>query len=260
MTLDYLTHLRNDSDRFLALLRDAEPALPVPSCPEWNADDLLWHLGKVQSFWGTIVRDRVQDPDDMTEPVRPGDHAGLVQCFEESFALLLSVLAETDPSVEVWMWGTDKTVSYIRRRQAHEALIHRLDAELTVGQVTPLDTPLASDGIDEALTKMYGGVPEWGRFTDSGARLAVEATDTGLVVPLALGRWAGTSPNTGKTYDEGAVDVLGPDGFSPDAEVRGPAAELDAWLWGRADQSALTVIGDQRVFDAFAAVIAQGVD
>ena len=33
----------------------------MPSCPDWNADDLLWHLAEVQWFWATIVRERVTD-------------------------------------------------------------------------------------------------------------------------------------------------------------------------------------------------------
>ncbi len=49
------------------------------------------------------------------------------------------------------MWADDKTAGYIARRQAHEALVHRLDAELTVGDRTPLDPRLAADGVDEAL-------------------------------------------------------------------------------------------------------------
>ena len=33
------------------------------TCPDWTAADLLWHLGEVQSFWATIVRERLTDPD-----------------------------------------------------------------------------------------------------------------------------------------------------------------------------------------------------
>jgi len=261
MTPDYLSHLRTESDRFLALLHHADPTLPVPSCPEWSADDLLWHLGEVQWFWGTIVEERLQDDEEAEakKPARPGTHAGLVSFFEDATALLRSALTAADPGESVWMWSDDKTVGYIRRRQAHEALIHRLDAELTVGQVTPLDTPLASDGVHEAFTKMYGGVPEWGTFTDSGRRVAVATTDTGLVVPLMLGHWQGTSPNTGNSYDEPICEVAEADGFTADATVRGRAADLDAWVWGRAGAESLTVDGDRTAFDQLQAVIDQGI-
>ena len=260
MSLDYLAHLKTQSDRFVSLLRDCDPELQVPSCPDWTADDLLWHLGDVQWFWGEIVERRLLDPDPAEEatPERPVTHEGLVAFFVDSSARLRRVLTETPPEVHVWMWADDKTVGYIRRRQAHEALIHRLDAELTVGAVTPLDADLASDGVDEALATMFGGVPDWGTFTRSGARVSVETTDSGLVMPVALGRFVGTSPDTGKSYDEDALDVETRDA-PVTATVRGTAADLDAWLWGRCDDSVLAIDGDRSAFDELKAVIAQGI-
>jgi uncharacterized protein (TIGR03083 family) len=261
MALDYLTHLRNDSARALRVLRDADPGLPVPSCPGWSADDLLWHLAEVQWFWGTIVQQRLQDPDRAEEqkPDRPGSHDALVAFFEESTKLLQSTLAATEPTVEVWMWADDKSVGYIRRRQAHEALIHRLDAELTVGDVSPLDPDLASDGVHEALTVMYGGVPAWGTFSPSGRTIEVVTTDTGLSIPLQLGRWAGTSPNTGTSYDEPICEIADADGFEAEAVVRGSAPALDTWVWGRSDERGLAVEGDREVFDQLQEVVSQGI-
>ncbi len=261
MSLDYLAHLRNESARFRSVLGDADPALRVPSCPEWSADDLLWHLAEVRWFWGNIVSQRLQDGEEAEaqKPERPESHQALLDFYDEASALLQQTLTETDPSVEVWMWSDDKTVGYIRRRQAHEALIHRLDAELTVDDVTPLDTTLASDGVHEAFTMMYGGVPEWGTFTDSGRTVAVTTTDTSLVVPLRLGHWKGTSPNTGNVYDEAICEVAEGEGFAADATVSGPAPALDAWVWGRGDASALTVAGDRSVFETLQQVIDQGI-
>jgi hypothetical protein len=54
--LDFLDHLELESARFAEAIGGARPEAPVPSCPGWNADDLLWHLAEVQWFWGTIVR------------------------------------------------------------------------------------------------------------------------------------------------------------------------------------------------------------
>ena len=53
--LDYLTHLARDSARFAEVLRETPPGKRVPTCPEWDVDDLLWHLADVQWFWATIV-------------------------------------------------------------------------------------------------------------------------------------------------------------------------------------------------------------
>ena len=260
MDLDYLTHLRNDSARFLSLLRDADPAQLVPSCPEWTADDLLWHLAEVQWFWGTIVSRRLQDGDEAEKlkPERPTTHDGLVSFFDESSAALQTVLADTDPGVEVWMWSDDKTVGYIRRRQAHEALIHRLDAELTVGDVTPLDAELATDGIHEVMTKMYGEPPEWATVTPGELSVSLETSDTGLVLPLQSGRWSGTSPNTGNTYDE-PYFALTDDSGAPDARVRGTAPDLDAWLWSRGSAASLSVEGSPTAFALLEEVVRIGI-
>jgi uncharacterized protein (TIGR03083 family) len=260
--LDFLAHLRDESAHFLGVLRSGDLSRPVPTCPGWTGADLLWHLGEVQWFWGSIVRDRLPSPDGLDRPERPdGDH-GLVQFFEEQSARLLLALTDADPSEEVYMWAEDKTVGYIRRRQAHEALIHRLDAELTTGaEVSPLDAALASDGLQEVLDVMYGGCPPWGTFTRQGPHLHVLAEDTGLVVPVVLGRFTGTDPDSGEAVDDAELSVQAADPReAPAAVVRGRAEDLDAWAWHRRDDSALAVEGDRAAYDRLLAVIAAPVD
>ena len=258
---DYLQHLQSDSSRFLERLRGCDPRLPVPSCPDWVAGDLLWHLGEVQWFWGSVVADRLQSVDDLEAPPRPDTHAGLVEFFAKQSERLHDALSTADPADAVYMWAADKTVGYIARRQAHEALIHRLDAELTVGDVTPLDTGLAADGVDEALSVMFGGCPPWGTFTPSGIQVEVVTTDAHLVVPVALGRFTGTDPVTGTSYDEDDISVRSADPTaSPAATVTGTAEDLDAWLWHRRDGSALKVEGDQAAFERLVTVLAQPLD
>jgi hypothetical protein len=54
------------------------------------------------------------------------------------------------------------TVSWVARRQAHEALIHRTDAELAAGvTVTRADAALAADGVDDLISGFLVGVPRW---------------------------------------------------------------------------------------------------
>src|SRR3954469_12324324 len=245
MTIDYLDHVRRESARFVDALRDGDPSARVPSCPDWDADDLLWHLGTVQRFWGTIVADRLQSPQGVEDPTRPGSHDVLVEFFEESSARLHEALAAADPEEPVWMWADDKTVGYIRRRQAHEALIHRLDAELTHTKVTPLDPELAADGVLEVLDMMFGGCPPWGSFAPSPTHVSVRTTDTGLEVLAVLGRFTGTDPDDGKTYDDEELSVRAADpSADPAAVIRGTADDLDAWLWHRRDSAPIQVDGD----------------
>ena len=55
--LDYVAALTRESARFAEAIRGAAPDTPVPTCPGWTADDLLWHLGEVQWFWAAVVRE-----------------------------------------------------------------------------------------------------------------------------------------------------------------------------------------------------------
>ena len=110
-----------------------------------------------------------------------------------------TILAATPPDTPAWTWSEDQTVGFIRRRQAHEALIHRVDAELTAGRRTPMDPGLSADGVDEALRVMYGGVPPWGIFTPTGAgTLRLRAPDTGNTWLVTTGRFTGTDPDDAK--------------------------------------------------------------
>ena len=258
---DYVHHLARDSARFLEVLRGCDPGLRVPSCPDWDADDLLWHLAEVQWFWGTVVVERLQSVDGLEAPPRPATRPELVAFFERQADRLHSALSTADPSEPAYMWAADKSVGYIARRQAHEALIHRLDAELTVGAVTALDADLATDGVDEALGMMFGGCPPWGTFTPTSTQVAVVTSDTGRVVPVVLGRFTGTDPDSGTSYDEDDISVTAADSeASPLATVTGTAEDLDAWLWHRRDASALRITGDRDVFARLESVLAQPID
>lgn len=44
---------------------------PVPTCPDWGFDDLVWHMCEVQHFWGSIVEDRLDDPEAVVDLDRP---------------------------------------------------------------------------------------------------------------------------------------------------------------------------------------------
>ena len=107
--LDYVDHLIRESARFADVLREVPPDARVPSCPDWNADDLLWHLGEVQWFWGTIVREQVNGQQaEALKPPRPADRAGLRAFYERASHDLAEVLAATSPDTAAWTWSDDQ--------------------------------------------------------------------------------------------------------------------------------------------------------
>ncbi len=251
--LDLTDLLRRESARFHEVLADADPAARVPSCPDWTAADLGWHLAEVQLFWGAIVRDRMDDPGaaDKQVPQRPQDYRALLELCSAASAGLLDALSAAADDERVWTWfDADQSVRFVRRRQVHEALIHRLDAELSTGTVTPIDAQVATDGVQEVLDWMYSGVPGWAiPGAGAGPVGRIATTDTGASWLVRLGSFSGTSPNSGNTYtDEPTLTLL--DGGDPTFTVEGPAADLDVWLWNRPPTTPIALGGDYAAFEA----------
>ncbi|WP_338182487.1 maleylpyruvate isomerase N-terminal domain-containing protein [Jatrophihabitans sp.] len=255
--LDLTAHIRAESARFGAALRAADPTAQVPTCPDWKAADLLWHLAEVQLFWAAVVRDGLDsDAADAQKPQRPTDFAELHALFAGAGEELLAALEGAPDDAAAWTWWpADQSVGFIRRRQAHEALIHRLDAELTAsGSFGAIDAALAADGIDQALHVDLAWHPEWAELTPSAELGLVQAIDVGRSWLVDVTRWGGVSPNTGKTWDERMLAVVAEG--SPSYTISGTAAEVDAWLWNRGPRVAVS--GDEGGFESFQAVVSAG--
>jgi len=246
----YLDHLRTESHRFREVLTDCDPRARVPSCPDWSAWDLAYHLAEVQWFWGGVVMDRPKSPGDQPDLPRGDTFEDTLDTFDDVSQRLVDALAKADPADPAWTWSVEQTVGFIFRRQAHEALIHRLDAELVAGRVTPLDATLAADGVDETLDVMFGGCPPWGEFSGLPHHVRVDMADTDDRVWVQIGRFSGTDPD-GVHHEEDDIHVVGDPDVEPDAVVSGPAGALDAWLWRRGDDSQVHVTGDKAVYDHF---------
>jgi uncharacterized protein (TIGR03083 family) len=244
--LDYLEHLGRETTRFTDVLEGAAPDARVPSCPGWDVDDLIWHVAEVQWFWGQVVGRRLVDPADVDalgHPDRPTDREQLRDFQHLSGRELHNVLAQTPPDTVCWSWAPEQTAGFSRRRQAHEILIHRVDAELAAGRRSPIDPALAADGVDEMLTLMY-------------------AADEPVPADAPV-----VEVRTGDTADRWWVQVGGPviglavsrEEQASTAEISGLAADLDCWLWNRAPVGEIRRSGDPRALDALDEVLARGV-
>lgn len=265
MAIDYDRHLRLESDRFLHAIRSTDPGQPVPTCPEWTAVDLLWHLAEVQHFWASIVAGRLHEPSGADEPERPRTLAETERFFTDSHRRLMDALAANGDGVAVWTWyEPDRTVGFVRRRQTHEALIHRLDAEATAGwEFSPTEAELATDGVDEALVCMFSGAPAWARTTPDGPVGRLRTTDTNREWLVRLGQFEGTSPDSGTSYvDEPMLISVtpddpssgGPDHHSPQFDISATASDLMAWIWNRPTKGDVVRRGDTTAIESLFAI------
>lgn len=259
----YLAHLRSESLRFRDVLADCDPEARVPACPEWNASDLLWHLATVQRWWAEVLAARPAQPEEI-DPPRPETYDGLLRAYDEWSGALADALEQADPRDEAWTWSDDHTVGFILRRQAHEALVHRVDAEQAAGLTTELDPVLATDGVHEVLDVMYGGLPPWGHWEAGEGLVRVDVTDTGHEFWLRFGNFSGTDPDSGTAYaDEEDFHVVPtPDDpeTEPDVVVDGTAQTMDLWLWSRTSDDDISVAGDGDVLARFRAIVASPIN
>jgi len=244
--IDYIAAVRSESTRFADVIRKAPKEAAVPSCPDWTVADLTWHLLEVQYFWASIVAGSLQSPKTVVDLVRPSDDA-LPAMFAEQTDRLVAALVGHDPEEPCWSWhNAGHSVGWVCRRQAHEALIHRVDAELAAGERSSIDAVLATDGIDEILTVMLDStdLPDWATFTADGSSATIAAS-TGEAWTTILGRFTGTSPVSGNTYDDPAIQLAATQQTT--TTIEGPATELDLWLWGRGSLDTAAVTGDGEV-------------
>jgi uncharacterized protein (TIGR03083 family) len=227
---EYLDHLRRDGQR-IAAIADRAPDATVPTCPGWTVRDLAEHLRRVLHWLTTAGReDRSAAPDAL--PERPAD---LRAALDETIATLSTL----EPDAPRWVWSSPQkaTAAWYFRRVAQETLVHRLDAELAVGEVTDVDPAFAVDGVEErcdVFIPAVAGQPIGG----SGQTVHLHATD-------AEGEW-------NLTLHADRVEVARGHGKG-DAALRGAARDLLLQVWGRDPIGEVEVFGDESVVARFRA-------
>ncbi|GAA3724294.1 uncharacterized protein (TIGR03083 family) [Spinactinospora alkalitolerans] len=230
----YSAALRREGAK-LADSAASDLSLPVPSCPEWNVADLVWHTGEVHCFWRSIASGEIDGPDGYVEPQRPHDSA-LVEWFGAGVEETASVLERLDPATPMWTWAAQQDAAFIQRRMAQETAVHCWDALAAAGRPEPVERSLAADGIEEFLEFMLTAGPPSQDERDGAVRLA--ATDH-------TGRWSARC-------DDGAWRAAPPSGTG-DAAVEATASDLLLLLWRRIDADAVRVQGDRAVLHRFLA-------
>jgi len=228
-----------EHDALLDASARAGVAAPVPSCPEWNVGDLLYHLYEVQYLWNRITSERRDGFEGMKMPERPADEH-LIDLVRGEHAGYTAMLRAFPASTPIATWTGPQTLAWLVRRMAQETAVHRVDAQLAAGDVGVIDAELASDGIDEFLEFFLNT-----REGTVGGSVHIHCTDV-------AGEWTvrpvdGASGGPGSGFDVTREHLKG------DAAIRGTANDILMALWRRGPLSTCDVVGDADVAARFVA-------
>lgn len=232
---DFLAIFDAEHEALVAACEQAGHQAPVPGCPGWTVADLEYHMYEVQYLWNRVTSERRGGFDGLSRPVRPADAAlpGLLRGEHVGYSAMLRAFPADTP---IWTWTGERDFTWLARRMAQEAAVHRVDAQQAAGNVSPIDAALASDGIDEFL--------EFFLNTRSAAvqgSVHIHCTDV-------AGEWTIRERSDG--FDITREHAKG------DCAIRGNAHDILLALWRRAPLSACDVVGDAAVAERFVAASA----
>lgn len=234
----HLDWLRREGALLAALPADGLDR-PVASCPGWTVERLVGHVGRVHTWAASFLR-LGPDGGDADAGPRPPRGAAILPWYAECLQTLVDELGRHDPGEPSRAFTGPATAAFWFRRQAHEVLVHRWDAEHAIDseRISPIDPALAADGVDEWLDVF---VPRRLAAADVvippdliGASLHLHAMDSPDDLG-GLGEWTLRYVANGCVVDRGHAKGV--------AAVRGPAADLLLTVWHRL-AAPLEVFGD----------------
>ncbi len=222
---EYLDQLETDRTIF-ATLGHAELDARVAGCPTWDLGDLFGHLGGIHRWATTSVTSKSLE---LTRPSSqaPAGHQR-VDWLVEGLDQLITTLRNTDPLKPCPTWAGPADAAWWARRQAHETVIHRWDAQSALGPCDPIPAATAVDGIQEWL-ELFGPrykSPE----TEPECTIHLHATDRS-----DDGEWTVT---VGESVTWRAEHAKG------DLAIRGSASDLILVLWNRIPLVRTETFGD----------------
>ncbi|MEU7936797.1 maleylpyruvate isomerase family mycothiol-dependent enzyme [Microbispora bryophytorum] len=239
------THLRRTEaaseqiGRMAEAVRGRDGATPVPTCPGWDLRELVEHTGAIHRWVAAMVRDAARRRYDRAamDLGFPEDFAGHADWLEAGAVQLAEALKGRDPDDEVWNWTGDRSARFWSRRQLHETVVHRADAEIALGIAPQVAEDVAADGVAEFfdLLPHTRWRPQIAELRGGGETISWR-TETG-------GAWLVRLTPEGFTYERSDVPAVTAD-VTVRAETTG---ELMLTLWGRREPGAAE--GDAALLD-----------
>ena len=235
----HVNGLEEEGRRLADAAADTSLQTPIPTCPGWDVETLLRHLGGIHRWAAMFVSEgRMTPMHTNDEPIRSmraePAQSELVDWFRAGHEALLDVLRAAPADVECWTFlPTPTPLAFWARRQAHETAVHRADLQLALGALDPYPPVFAADGVDEMLYGWLDGSKGRLQFHRS-ATLAIHAADVDRHWLIRI------SPDGASASQDEA---------SADCRLHGLAGDLYLLLWNRLplDRTTITISGDGEV-------------
>jgi uncharacterized protein (TIGR03083 family) len=218
----------------------------IPFCPGWTGRDMALHLAGVYRWVTAMVANRMPEPPDkdlrasLYADPNPADDKGVLSRLNLALDGVVDALRTGPADLPCWqIWPGLTPRNFWIRRQLHETLVHRVDAQnlgrsaATVVGGAELDTTVAADGVDEMVLGFSGRYRKLRH--DEPVTLAVRATDADRAW------WATIGPD--------ALTTGRGEPAAADATVTAKSGELLLWLWNRRGSDGLEISGDPTVLE-----------
>lgn len=213
--MDFRAALLDQTRTFGDLIRGADSAAPVPTCPGWTLQQLFRHVGRGNRWAAQIIADRRSqplDPRDVRDGKPPDDPDAAIAWLNDGAQLIIDAVDRVG-TARVWTFTGPRPAGWWIRRRLHEMTVHTADAALAVGDAFALSSDLAADAISEWIELMANKAHE--PALDRGRTMHMHATDDGLG---PTGEWT-------IVHDEDGVWWSHEHGKA-DAALRGSATDL----------------------------------
>jgi uncharacterized protein (TIGR03083 family) len=221
----------------LTATRPTELGRPVPTCPQWDLEALLGHLGTIHRWAARLLLagpgERVRRRDVDAPP--PG--AAVLAWLDESSQMALAALDHADLGRPVQTWAGKQPARWWLRRLAHESSMHAWDGMNATSRRFAVEPELAVDAINETFELFLPVLFRHDVFAAAGETMHLHATDTD-------GEWL-------VTFEPDIVRVERTHAKG-DVAVRGPAFDLLLLLWSRREIDELEAFGDRTIIARFA--------
>lgn len=247
MDVDFRAALLDQTRDFGELIRSADPATPVPTCPEWTLRQLFRHVGRGNRWAGQIVAERRSqplDPRDVLDGKPPDDPDAAIEWLNDGAQALIDAVERVGAAAPVWTFRGSRPAGWWVRRRLHEVTVHRADAALAVGDTFDLVPELAADAISEWVELMAGNptAKPSQPALHRGQTMHLHATDDGLG---PTGEWTIVHDEDGVwwSHEHGKGDVA----------LRGSATDLLLTMTRRRTAADLDieVFGEPAVWDGW---------